>query len=256
MKKSGFFKRITVLLSVMLAGIASLFILWFIGKEYIQWMKNSDVFSIKNIHVVGNDLLSREEILSLGNIREKHSIWQVDLIEIQTRLENHAFLEKVQVERHYPNTIRISVQEKRPVALLNCEGIFYCIDTEAMVLPSKPGKLYNLPVISGDFKGGVSMGHKAGGKCVQQGLSFITILQNIRPELYGHISEVVVGKSEGLMVYTTKNAIPVWLGEDEYARKLIYLEAILGKLAREREIASVRYIDLRFEGQVVVGMRA
>ena len=255
MKTDRLIKKMLLALFFMINGILCLIALWFVGMKYMEWIENSDIFSVKNIHVVGNDLLSQKDILLLSDIEETQSIWDVDLMATQERLKNHAFIEYVHLERRFPNTICIRVIEKQPVALLNCDGTFYCIDPEAIVLPSRPGKLYNLPVISGDFKGGVSVGHKARGKRVEQGLSFLLILQTIRPQLYAHISEIVLGKKEGLLIYTTKSGIPVWMGEDAYGEKLFYLDAILERLNKDREMDSVRYIDLRFEGQVVVGMR-
>lgn len=255
MKRQEPTKKLTGTLAVLLGiGLCPL-LMWFVGGQYAVWLKTSELFSLDDIQIEGNDFVSRQEILELGNLVETTSIWNVDLVAVQSTMKNHPFLEKVSVERSFPNTLRICVIEKRPVALLNCENQLYCIDSEAMILPSKPGKLYNLPIISGDFKGGVSVGHRAKGLRIVQGLSFLKILQEVRPELYTHISEVVTGVSQGILLYTTQKGIPVWVGEQGFSKKLYCLDAILKELAKNGDMALVKYIDLRFEDQVIVGMR-
>jgi cell division septal protein FtsQ len=255
MKSQGLINRLVIKMSVITGFGLGLLLVWFLGVQYSAWLQKSELFSIDDIQIEGNDFVSTDEILTLGNMADNQSIWQVNLVETQSHLESHPFLQKVFIKRFFPSTLQIGVEEKRPVALLKCEDQLFCIDGEAMVLPSKPGKLYNLPIISGDFKGGVSMGHKAKGARIVQGLTFLKNLQDVRPELFTHISEVVVGMPEGILLYTTQKGIPVWVGNHSFIQKLCCLDAILKELAKNGEMALVCYIDLRFEGQVIVGMR-
>jgi cell division septal protein FtsQ len=87
-------------------------------------------------------------------------------------------------------------------------------------------------------------------------LEFLKYILNDRPGLFSSISEVVVGKSEGIILMTSKGGVPVWMGEGGYFTKIRYLEAILNELDENREIRQVKYIDLRFNNQIIVGMRA
>ncbi len=233
-----------------------LYLAWFVGKSYKIWLSDSKIFSIKQIEVSGNNLLSRKEILELGGLSAKVSIWQVNLKKVTKKITSNPFIEELHIERSFPNVLRVVLKEKHPIALLNFEGKFFCIDQEGLVFPSPYGKLYDLPVLSGNFRGGVVVGKKVGGKLVREGLDFLGSILEKRPELYSQISEVAVGRSKGLVVYTNKGGIPVLVGKGEYERKICYLEAILKKLIQNGDFQQVQYIDLRFRGQVVVGMRA
>ncbi len=233
-----------------------LYLAWILGKSYKMWLRESKTFSIKQIEVSGNDLLSKKETLQLGGLSPKASIWQVDLKKAKKKVSSNPFVDEIHIERSFPDVLRIVVKEKHPIALLNFEGKFFCIDKEGLVFPSPRGKLYDLPVLSGGFYGGAVVGKKVGGKLVRQGLDFLVSVLEKRPELYSQISEVAVGRPKGLVVYTNKGGIPVLVGEGEYERKICYLEAILEKLIQSRDFQRVQYIDLRFRDQVVVGMRA
>ena len=243
-------------LFVMGSWLVVLYLTWVLSRSYKMWLNDSEIFNIRRIEVSGNDLLSRKEILKLGGITSKESIWQIDLKKAAKRIKSNPFVEQFHIERSFPNVLRIVLKEKHPIALLNFKGKFFCIDREGLVFPSPRGKLYDLPVLSGRFQGGVAVGKKVSGKLVQQGLDFLVAVLEKRPELYSQISEVAVGRPKGLVIYTNKGGIPVFVGENEYERKVCYLQAILEKLVQNREFQRVQYIDLRFRKQVVVGMRA
>jgi len=237
-------------------GGIGFFLLWEVVKEYRVWVEESETFSIRKIEVQGLELLSEKEILRLCGLVPRSIIWRVSLEEVEGKIGHNTFVETVCVERCLPDVLRIRVKEKRPVALLNFKGNFFSVDPEGLVLPSKPGKLYDLPVLSGAFRGAVGVGRKAGGKLVRQGLDFLMLVLEDRPELYSRISEIVLGKPEGLILYTSRAGVPICVGEGGYDWKIRYLEAILDELVRKRELSRVRYIDLRFVGRVFVGMRA
>jgi len=250
--KETFFRRILFLV----CGGVGLILLWMVVTEYRVWLEKSETFCIRKIELHGLELLSEADIFQLCGLVPRSSIWEVNLEEISERIASNAFVEKIRVDRRLPDILRIRVEEKRPVALLNFQGNFFSVDREGLVLPSKPGKLYDLPVLSGAFRGAVRVGGQVTGRFVQQGLCFLILILEDRPELYNRISEIVVGRPEGLTLYTSRGGVPIWVGEGGYGWKIRYLEAILDEVVRGRKFSQIRYIDLRFVGQIVVGMRA
>ncbi len=225
-------------------------------QQYGRWICEAEKFKIREIDIDGNEIVSKKEILKLSGIEKNGSIWNVCLDSVYTRLMKNPFIENVDVHKRLPDRIELRVIEKAPIALLNFQGKFYSIDSEGLVLPSRPGKLYDLPVISGGFKGGVSTGSRAGGKQVSNGLYFLTRVLREVPQLYDEISEVYVGDPEGLIVYTNSSVVPVIMGKDEFGWKIRCLDAIIKRLRSEGNLSNIDYIDIRFKGQVIVGMKA
>ncbi len=252
MKKStqnlplGFCLKLLIIAGVMGFGI----------KFYRQWVGSSDTFQVRMIDVKGNDLVEEDEILRLGDLHLETSIWDVHLPSAEKKINDNPFIEIATIHRKLPAEFRVIIEEKQPVALLNFQGKLYCVDWEGIVLPSKPGKLYDLPVLSGEFEGGVQIGSRVGGNRVHQGLGFMRTVMEDRPKLYSQLSEIIVGRPEGLVVTTKRSGIPVWVGNEGTIRKIRYFEAILETLHEFEELSGVEYIDLRFMGQIVVGMRA
>ncbi|MCD6116004.1 FtsQ-type POTRA domain-containing protein [bacterium] len=234
---------------------AALCIIYFAGRGYLHWLDQSPLFKIESIKITGSNYLSDEEILSLSGLDKAKKIWDARLEDAVNSIKTYPFIEDVSVIRRLPDKIEIKVKEKEPIALLNFQGDLYSIDRHGLVLPTIPGKMYNLPVISGNFKGGLKVGIEIGGGIAKQGLSVITAIIRQKPSLYTNISEVVLKSGGQVVLFTRNRGIPVKMGRKEISRKITYLDAILGELKRDRSLSKVNYIDLRFRGQVVVGMR-
>lgn len=220
-----------------------------------RWLDTSDTFRVRRIEVSGNDFLTDEAVIALAGLDPEATVWEATLTELEQNIGTHPLLSSVRVSVYPPAELRINVEEKQPLALLNVEGALYCVDEDGMVLPSKPGKLYDLPVLSGSFKGGVRVGSQARSGMIDEGLDFLRTVLRDRSEMYTRISEVVLGDSEGLILYTQERGLPVRLGEGDYGRKIRYLEAVLDDL-RGEDTRGIDYIDVRYRGQVFIGMRA
>ena len=232
-----------------------LLIVWLLFGRYKVWLAESNAFHIKAIEIHGNELLTRQEILQMVKIEEGISTWSVNLEQAVADLNAHPFLDDARIHRVHPDKMIISIKEKKPIALLNVNHSFLCIDKNGIILPSKPGKLYDLPVLSGKFKGNVDIGHQTGGVRVWQGLHLLQTILLDRPKVYNQISEIVLGRPEGVIVYTSQKGVPVRLGVSDIKLKIRYLDAILNELGKSNELKNVKYIDLRFNNQIIVGKR-
>ena len=224
-------------------------------KGYRRWLKRSDAFKIRTVQVTGNDLLSKKEILELGKVNEGDPTWEKDLSNIKKGVESYPFIESVDVRRVLPDMLKIDVHEKVAVALLKFDKELFCVDKEGLVLPSRPGRLYDLPIMSGDFKGGVREGSRVGGPMFEKGLTFINEILEEQPRLYPEISEIVLDK-QGVSLYLKTGGIPVIWGNDDDALKMHSCYAMIQEIQEKKMRAEIAYIDLRFRGQVILGMRS
>ncbi len=231
------------------------FFCYCIGVKYSKWISKSEQFCLQKIMVKGNLYFSEEEILQQCGIKKDESIWNIDLESINENLEKNPFLDKIHIYRYFPDELVISVQEKRPIALLKVNGTFLTIDRDGLVLPSKIGKMYDLPLISGDFKGSIGVGYKAGGKKLKFTLGLLNMIINCRPKLYSEISEIMLKEEDKVLFYTTRYGIPVKVGRGKWIYKINCLAEIIDKLIKNKELKETKYIDLRYQDQVIVGKR-
>lgn len=108
----------------------------------------SPMFTIKNIEIVGIQHASEAELLREAAVPTGTTLPAVDTSAIEKRLRENPWVASVDVKRHLPSTLRIEVQERTPVALVDDGTAFWYIDGTAMVLgESAPETQSAIPVI-------------------------------------------------------------------------------------------------------------
>jgi cell division protein FtsQ len=236
-------------------GFAACAAFFLVSRNYSRWIDSSKSFQVRRIDVEGNDLVAEKDILKLAAIRPSGNIWQIDLRGAEKRIEANPFVQNAVVARYFPDVLSIRIEEKKPIALFNAGGRFFTVDSGGILLPAKAGKLYELPVVASVSPGPLRLGRKVQNGSVAQCLSLVKLILAERPELYSEVSEITAG-DDGLVVYTRKEGVPVRMGPDRYEHKIRVLEALLRQWETRSNDSKIDYVDLRFEGQVVLGMGA
>jgi len=222
---------------------------------YRSWLSRSDSFLISKIEIRGNDFLSDDEICELAGVSCENNTWRIDLIKAEDNIRKNRLVEQVLIHRMLPDILEIRIQEKQALALLKVDDALYAIDPEGYILPSKPGKMYNMPILSGQFTGPVRVGSDIHATPVVTGLNFIHQVLEDRPGMYNEISEVVTDRESSLHLYLTREGIPVYMGDSDHLLKIRSLEALIRQSGSSLSMKNVRYVDLRYKGQVILGMR-
>ena len=208
---------------------------------------------VKEVRVTGNRVVDTNEILQLSHVKRGEKMYDLDLMVIQKDVASHYFLKDVTVERDLPSTLKISVVERSPLAMINNADLLY-IDPEGVVLPhSISRELFDLPVISNiPAAVKVAVGTTLHNADVLEALDILSTAKLVNKELYYLLSEVRLRNGGDLVLYTAEGGVPVLFGRGNSASKLVRLEAFWNTIVRERGTASLQYIDLRFNDQIVV----
>ena len=99
--------------------------------------------------VEGNSYYSDDEILVLGNCQTGENIfWGTPLSDIEERLSRDAYMQEVTVKRSLPDTVKISINERRQAAAIVYGEKFVVIDGNGTVL-RKTGVEPKITVIRG-----------------------------------------------------------------------------------------------------------
>jgi cell division protein FtsQ len=208
---------------------------------------------VKKILVAGNRVVDTNEILQLAHVTPGEKIYDLDLMVIQRNVESHYFLKDVMVERDLPSTIKISVVERTPIAMMNTADLLY-IDPDGVVLPhSISRELFDLPVISNLPAGSnIAVGTTLRNPDVLEALDILSTARMVSKELYYLISEIRLRNGGDIVLYTADGGVPILYGRGDSPGKLVRLETFWNSVVRERGTASLQYIDLRFQDQIVV----
>lgn len=199
---------------------------------------SSSLFAIKTIAVEGTHLLDDGEVRSTSGIVLGSNIFRVRLAAARDRIEELPLVQEVELARKFPATVRITIIERVPVALLSIEGDFWELDVEAVRLREKESGWGDLPVITGVGIGDPNL---------QRVLESVVKLPD---QVVDELSEVFFGDDLRLTLYTFEG-IEVRMGR---AERLEYKGEILLEVLNlvRQESRKVKYIDLSEPEKAVV----
>lgn len=95
------------------------------------------VFNLTGVSVKGNEMLSREAILSTAGIEPDINIFKVNTRKVEETLMENVYIKNVKVKRKLPNELSVNVEERKiAFSVQGNEGI-YAIDETGKVLGVK-----------------------------------------------------------------------------------------------------------------------
>ena len=108
----------------------------------------SPLFNIKDVTVTGNNKLSREEIISLSEIRTEENIFKTSKNDIKNKIKTHPYVENVKIRRKLPDKVEIIVVERVATYMLPFANSYVYINNQGYMLEITSQKA-NLPIITG-----------------------------------------------------------------------------------------------------------
>jgi cell division septal protein FtsQ len=219
----------------------------------------SGVFSLQNIDVrTKQGVVSKSEVVRWTGLETGVSILEVNLDSVRRRLEKMPNVASVTVERSFPSTILISIEERQPIARIMpvspqgnklAQGVYY-VDGDGFVMKPKEGeRLRPLPMITGVSVDEVADGSRTDRPEVLSALELIKLSEYsaVRSDLDLNQLEV---QRRGYLLVRTQNEGLIRFRTDVLPQQMQRLEVILG-YAREHGRV-VRTADLTPERNVPV----
>ena len=178
-------------------------------------------FLIENIHITGNNILTKEDILSSFQDLKNKNIFNIDLLQIQKILLLNKWIKDLEIKRILPNTIKIKITEQKAVAIWQTKSGNKLITQKGnVILVKKVNDFKNqLPIING-------------AEANQNTLKILKIL-NQNPQLYERIWSIsYISKrrwdirfKEGLKILLPKDDIEkAWLRIQQLQKNYNILE--------------------------------
>lgn len=213
-------------------------------------LRRLDTFRVRQVEVRGTRYLAPHEVLEVSGLGEQSSVFDAPETWIGA-LERHPMIESARVERRLPSTVRIVVTETRPVALARV-GTLVPVDRFGRVLPLAPeAARLDLPILIGEVE--VDAAGLIADPDARAAVGALARLQDEEPALARAVSEFAGGGALRLLLRLGEPTLALLPLEPSRTR-LNEVRRTLDHLATRGELARVRVVDGRFEGQVVVSL--
>lgn len=213
-----------------------------------------DVFRVERVEVVGTHLLAPHEVLAASGLREGQNVWD-DPEPWLAALRAHPAVREAAVERVLPRTLRLRVEEQRPVALVEL-GTLRPVTAEGVVLPVDPTRApVDLPLLRTPAARASETGLES--EAVRRLLAETGRIAELDPALFARVSEVRPAAAGELLLVLGQPAAELMLPAGAEPERLRRLRAVLEDLERRGLVPAARpgravRVDLRFADQIVV----
>ena len=262
-------RMIAKVVSVVGGTALTLYLLWYgSGWALNEWLYKNPAFSIKHLEVQTDGVLPIEQILAWAQVKPDDSLLAVDLLRIERDLKLQPLIEDAAVVRVLPDTLKIHVTEREPIAQvsgfqaqLSGEPIrpttFYIDAAGYVMLPLENSRAANaitsgadaLPVLTGVLGTELRPGKRAESAEIHAALRLITAFD--RSPMIGVVDLKSIDlSSPPVLQVTTRQGNEVALAPEEFDRQLRRWRVVQDFAAQEtRQIAT---LDLSVSNNVPV----
>lgn len=198
-------------------------------------------FAVKTIEIAGAKHTPRAALDTITRQYVGLNLFRIDIARVQLDLGSLAWIDRIAIEKKLPDTLRINVVERKPVALVARDGALRYVDAAGVEFAGLSPQVGDddLPVIVSEP-----------GAELLRTVRFVESLRTADRALYARVSQVVPVAPRGFAMFDRALATTVYANAEDVSAKWRSFDAIAA--AENLGRASIEYADLRFAGRVVV----
>ena len=133
-----------------LFGLIVLFILLTTYTPKFNFIENSNLY-IQKIEIENTYIVRSDQIKKNLRFLYKENLFFLNLKDIEKNLKQESFIESFSVKKIYPNTLKIIIAEKKPIAILHNKKEKFYISNKGDLIDFIDIKIYkDLPTVFGN----------------------------------------------------------------------------------------------------------
>jgi hypothetical protein len=208
-------------------------------------------FRLRTVDISGITALTRAEVLYLLGITEETTMWQLDLPRLGARLAHHPYVKSVVLRREFPDTLRITIQERVPYLAVSTEQQRMLIDEEGVVLRAVvPEQDPKMPYISLPPQRALEPGMRLRHHEIQRAFELFQLYRTSPLAETLRLASLTVQPS-GVSVWKFEHyPFDVRLGEEGIPLQLGRLPLALRYIAQQH--LAVRAVDLSYHKRIII----
>lgn len=216
-------------------------------------LANSSLFDLSEVQVIGNNMVTMEEILSASGLRTGTNILKVSRQDAAEGILSIPFIKSVDIARSFPSKITITVTERNAKYLVYYGNRYLVLDEELRCLyeaslATTAG--WPLPIIRLSSE---AILLEPGETSADEGLlAAAALLDQLDPFFMENITEIDAPSAWEMSVINL-DGLRVYFGPpDNLAQKLQNYEELVIKNSAECNAQRLEYIDLRYDTNPII----
>ena len=208
----------------------------------------SPYLAIKEIKVSGNMRVSMAEILEVAGVNAGDNLLKINAADIKKGIRVNPWVSEVNVIRNFPDRLNIKIKERRPIAFINLDGLYFVDETGTIFKKTSLEDDIDLPVITGLTREDIEQGTGASEMAIKA-VNLVHLLAKKGIFADEELSEINVDKTYGLTLYTMQQGTRIEIGGEDFTEKLARLERVIQS---RNGFAGIEFIGLNYNRGVVV----
>jgi cell division protein FtsQ len=233
-RRVQFQRSVRLLINLFVLALLIALAAWGYGQT-----RSNERFAVTAIDIEGVTHTPPEALDEIVSRYRGMNLFTIDIEDVQKDLGEITWVQRAEVEKRLPGTLRVRVFEREPVALVRVGDQLWYVDLEGTAFAELSPAVGNdaLPIIS-----------QAEGSELLRTVRFLESLRNGDPELFSRLSELWPIPPRGFAMWDRSLGAIVYANEENGAAKWRSLYAILE--AEQRP--PIQYADLRFSDRVII----
>lgn len=203
----GFFKFLG-LLTVLTIGLV-------VGQQTL--------FRLETVYVVGNEEKTPQEVvMASGLVRGRNMITIEEEDVTEALSQDHTIIFKG-MQKEYPNTIYLYIEERKTVAAMQWLGILYTLDREGVVMKESTSSTppAGMPVVTGFRVSNINVGQQLLVRSENQMEAYREIMEELELQMYqSQVAEINLADPSNIYLITVEG-VTVRLGDASYMQAKI-----------------------------------
>lgn len=201
--------------------------------------RSNERFAVRTIELVGAKHTPKEALDRATQRYVGLNLFQIDIDRVQRDLSGVGWVRGIDIEKQVPDTLRIKITERTPVALVRIDERLMYVDEEGAAFAELSPRVGDddLPLIV-----------DARGAELARSVELLLTLKQRDRELYSRISEVWPIPPRGFALFDRQLGAVVYANAEDISTKYRNLYAVL----RAENDPRIEYADLRFADRVIV----
>jgi cell division septal protein FtsQ len=214
----------TLAASLSLGTLFAIYVLWRVGNWTLdRCIYENKAFAVRQVDIETDGVLSLEQLRRWAGVKQEQNLFRIDLTRVKRDIELIPAIHSVSVERVLPNTLKVRVIEREPIAqiqdyLMDAEGYaMRPIEPHHRANPAQPGERY--PIITGVNPNELRAGRSVESPRVHAALRFLVAFEHSPMAPLVDIVRVDVSGPDVLQV-TTAQQNEIIFGTVDFEKQL------------------------------------